>query len=528
MLELLNTGYFALFLIIAIGIIVGKFKIKGISLDLSAVIFVALVFGHFGIQVPPIFQKIGLLLFIYSVGIQAGPGFFDSFKKQGLQSVSLASILVIAGALTTLAAIFIFDIDNKIAVGLFAGSLTSTPGLAAAIESTQSDMASIGYGIAYPFGVIGVILFMNFIPKILKVNIKKSEKDYEEETLAEHPEITHKHYIVENPNIDGKTIGELKIRSMTEANVSRVLQDDKTIIPTAKTQLNNGNILRAVGTEEALNKIELLIGSSTEKDIPLKKQSEVQWIIVTNKKLVNKPLSQLNLFSNFGATVTRIRRSGIDLSPKPSSTLRFGDKLLIACHGNIKGVTNLLGNESKRLSETDFLPIALGIVLGILLGSVNFPLPGGINFKLGLTGGVLTTALVLSRLGKTAGVLWNISGSANQLLRQLGLLMFLAAVGTNAGSNLIETVSTYGAKLFIIGAFITIIPMLTATLIGHIFFKINFLTLMGVLTGGMTSTPGLTAIGSLTDCDAPNIGYATVYPAAMVVLILCTQFLSSL
>lgn len=523
---LFQSGYFALFLIITIGIVIGRVKIKGISLDLSAVIFVALVFGHFGVEVPDIFQKIGLLLFIYSIGIQAGPGFFGSFRHSGKNMIIIAVALVVSGALTALLSVFLLDIDSRIAVGLFAGALTSTPGLAAAIESSQSHLASIGYGIAYPFGVIGVILFMNLIPRLFKINIKKQEQDYQASLKAEHPEINFGHFVVENTNIEGKTIEELQVRSMTGATISRVLHRGAAFVPKSTTVLHKTDVVRAVGTAQALEKIKLLIGKPTTQKIVLKNTSEVQWVLATNKRVINKTLSELQLFDNYDATVTRIRRSGIDITPRPSSTIRFGDKLLVACQGNIKNVAKFLGNEEKRLSETDILPIAAGIVLGILLGSVPVPLPGGLEFKLGLTGGVLIVALVLSKIGKTGNILWNVSGPANQLMRQLGLLFFLAAVGTHAGENLMETIATHGTKLFLTGITITILPMLIALLIGHFLLRLNFLSLLGTLTGGMTSTPGLTAIDSLTESEAPSIAYATVYPVAMVVLIVCTQVLS--
>ncbi len=527
-MEQFFSGYPALFLIITIGIIFGKLKFKGISLDLSAVIFVALVFGHFGVTIPSVFQKMGLVLFIYSIGIQAGPGFFSSFNKKGLSIVLLAVILVISGAATTIGLMYLFDIDHKIAVGLFAGALTSTPGLAAAIESTQSELASIGYGIAYPFGVVGVIIFLHLIPRVLSINIKTEETKYEADIKDSFPEIDHKHYIVENVNIINKPIFELKVRSMTGANISRVMHNDYASIPTANTILHKGDVIRAVGTETALDKIRLLIGNETKQKIELEKKSEVRWVLVTNKNIVNKTLAQLNLFNNYNATITRIRRSGIDITPKLSSHIRYGDKLLVACQGNMSQVTKLLGNEDKKLSETDFLPISLGIVLGIIVGIIPIPFFGGFSFKLGLTGGILITALVLSWLGKTGPIIWNVSGPANQLLRQLGLLLFLATVGTNAGANLVKTITEYGATLFSAGIAITLIPMILCTIIGYYFFKTNFLTLLGALTGGMTSTPGLTAAGSFSETDAANISYATVYPVAMVILIACTQLISML
>lgn len=526
--ELLKNGYFALFLIITIGILIGRIKVKGISLDLSAVIFVALFFGHFGVTIPAIFQKIGLLLFIYSIGIQAGPGFFASFRKGGFRIIMVSTVLVITGALITMLSIFLFDVDKNIAVGLFAGALTSTPGLAAAIESTQSQVASIGYGVAYPFGVIGVIIFVHLIPRIFSINIQKSEIDYENTIKEEYPEIMHKHFSVENINIIGKTIDELKIRTMTEATISRVLHKGKTSIPSPNTRLYHGDIIRAVGTQEALDKVELLVGKIVTTPIPLNRRSEVKWIIVTNKKVVSKTLGQLNLFENYEATITRIRRSGIDITPEPSSSLRFGDKLLVACRGNMQALGRFLGNETKKLTETDFLPIAAGIMLGVLLGNIEIPLFGTMTFKPGLTGGVLLTALILSRIGKTGFIIWNVSGPANQLLRQLGLLLFLTAVGTNAGANLIQTISENGIRLFMVGIAITLIPMLIATWVGYFLFRVNFLTLLGTLTGGMTSTPGLSAVGAISESAASSIAYATVYPIAMVILIICTQLLAFL
>ncbi len=520
------TDYFALFLIIAIGIMIGRVKIKGISLDLSAVIFVALIFGHYGVRVPGIFQTLGLLLFVYAIGIQAGPGFFDSFKQKGLHNVLLAVLLVLVGILTTLTAAKIYNIDINMAVGLLTGALTSTPGLAAAIEASSSnELASIGYGIAYPFGVIGVILFVHIIPRICRINLKKEEKKIEDEIIATHPEIIYRHFRVNNKNIVGKTIGELKVRGMTGASITRIRHNEKTITPTRKTILHKEDLIRAVGTNSALEKVKLLIGPVTTQNIRISRKSEAKWFVITNKKVVNKTLAQLNLFENFGATVTRIRRSGLDINPTLNSTVKFGDKLLIVFTSHLGELSELLGNEDKKLLQTDFLPIAIGLLVGIMVGSVSFPLFWGINFKLGLTGGILLSALVLSRIGKTGPIVWNVSGPANQFMKQFGLLLFLATVGTKAGANLMPTIRESGMNLFVIGIFITLVPLCVTALIGRLVFKINFLTLLGILTGGMTSTPGLTAVDSVTDSNAPCVAYATVYPVAMVLIVILAQLM---
>lgn len=526
-MNLLTSTYFVLFLIISIGFIVGKVSIKGISLDVSAVIFVALVFGHFGVSIPKDIQQIGLTLFIFTIGIQAGPGFFESFKKNGRELVQLAFILVGSAALVTLASVWLLGIDIKIAIGLLTGSLTSTPGLAAAIESTQSSLASIGYGIAYPFGVIGVILFVRLYPKFAKVDIEKEAQKLEEETQQTFPELLNKNFIVENDNIVGKSIGELKLRSMTQANISRVLHKGESIVPTPATILEKGDIVKLIGTEQAIDKAKMLIGEETDEKLPLNRKYVVESILVTNKQVVNKTLGQLNILSNYNARVTRIRRAGIDIAASPKSEIHFGDKLVVACGvNNIKNIRHLFGNDSKKLADADFFPIATGIVLGVLVGKLKISFSDDFTFSLGLTGGVLLVALVLSRIGKTGPILWTMTGAANQLLRQLGLLLFLAVVGTSAGSRLVETFQQSGLTFFVVGIAITLLPMIITTLIGHLIFKMNLLNLLGALTGSMTSTPGLAAVDGMADSNAQSIAYATVYPIAMVFLIVCVQLLT--
>lgn len=384
--DLLNSSYFALFLIVALGFMLGRIKIKGLSLDVSAVIFIALLFGHFGVIIPKELGNFGLVLFIFTIGIQAGPGFFDSFRSKGKTLIIITLLIICSAALTAVGLKYAFDIDTPSVVGLIAGALTSTPGLAVAIDSTHSPLASIAYGIAYPFGVIGVILFVKLLPRIMR----------------------------------------------------------------------------------------------------------------------------------------------IDLSPSPDLALKFGDKLMVVGEKDgIKGVARLLGNDTKQLSDTDFFPIALGIVLGVLFGKLNISFSDSLSFSPGLTGGILMVALFLSAIGKTGPILWSMSGPANQLLRQLGLLLFLAEVGTSAGRNLMATFQESGWLLFGVGAAITLVPMLVAVCVGLFVFKINILDLLGTITGGMTSTPGLAAADSMTDSNIPSVAYATVYPIAMVFLILIIQVIAS-
>ncbi len=513
---LFSSSYFALFVIITFSYLLGRIKIKGISLDVSAVIFVALLFGHFGVSLPKDIQNIGLVLFIFTIGIQAGPGFFDSLKKHGVKLAMLSTILIFSAGAITLGCAFVFDLNIPIVAGLLTGALTSTPGLASATDQF-GELSSIGYGIAYPFGVIGVILFVKLLPKMMGSNIEDAEKDWERDSNKNHPEISYINIEITNENINNKTIQELHFSSITGGVISRVMRDAEAIVPNRDTALHVGDLVRIVGTKDAIENGLMLLGKSTEKKIPLSKDYDVRTILVTNKAVVNKTISQLGL-QGFDATITRIRRAGIDIAPNSRSHIHFGDKLvMVASRETIKQASRLFGDNNKKLSDTDFLPIALGITIGVLLGKFTF---------LGLTGGVLIAALVLSKIGKTGNILWTMSGSANALLRELGLILFLAVVGTSAGATLVETFQEYGYKLFLVGALITLLPMIIMTIFARFVYKINILSVLGGLAGGMTSTPGLAAVSSMSESNAPQIAYATAYPIAMVLLVIVVKLLA--
>lgn len=527
--SLLQSSYFALFLIVALGFMLGRIRVKGLSLDVSAVIFIALLFGHFGVTIPKALGNFGLVLFIFTIGIQAGPGFFDSFRSKGKTLIILTLLVVGTACLTALAFKYTLGIQTPELVGLIAGSLTSTPGLAVAIDSTQSPLASIAYGIAYPFGVIGVILFIKLLPKMLRIDLEKETKKLEAQAIDRYPTLETGTFRITNRNIFDRTLASLKVRSMTGAVVSRVKHHNELLIPTAHTILHEGDLVKAVGNEKSLEQMTLLLGERIHEEIPLGAAQEIESLLVTNKSVINKTLGNLNLQAAFGCTVTRVRRSGIDLAPSPDLHLKFGDKLVVVGHKEgIEQLGQLFGNNEKKLSDTDFFPIAMGIVLGVLVGKLNISFSDNFSFSPGLTGGILIVALVLSSIGKTGPIVWSMSASANSLLRQLGLLLFLAEVGTSAGSTLVATFRESGLTLFGVGFAITLIPMIVALLAGYYLFKINILDLIGSIAGSMTSTPGLAAADSMTDSDMPSIAYATVYPIAMVFLILFIQLISML
>ncbi len=528
--SLFSTPYFALFVIVTIGFMVGKIKVKGVSLDVSAVIFIALLFGHFGVQIPSALSDFGMVLFIFTIGIQAGPGFAASFKSKGKTLVFLSLIIIASATIVAVVLQHIFNFSASETTGLLTGALTSTPGLATARELT-GDSTAVAYGVAYPFGVIGVILFVKLLPKVLRIDLKKIEQENERAKAIQFPKIGRAVYRITNKAVFEKSLVDLSIRSTTGAVVSGIKHGEQFMAVSPHTILQENDLIRAVGTEDALEKIRIMLGEKTDEDVKEKESQDFERSIglVTNKSLVGRTLSSLNVQMIFGCTITRIHRSGIELTPSPDLTLKFGDKLtIVGTKDNMSQMLSLIGNDKKQLSDTDFFPIALGIVLGVLFGKLSLNFGSGFSFSFGLTGGILIVALFLSSRGRTGNIMWTMSEGSNNLLRQLGLILFLAGVGTSAGRTVVESFLSDGVSMFVSGALITIIPMVCALLASKYIFKVGILDLLGVITGGMTSTPGLAAADSMTTSSAPSIAYATVYPVAMVFLILCVQLIALL
>jgi len=320
---------------------------------------------------------------------------------------------------------------------------------------------------------------------------------------------------------------EIKVREMPGATISRVQHEGKAVVASRDTVLHQGDIVRAVGTVAALERIELLVGPQVDSPLTLSQGYQVVGLLVTNRKIANQTVTHVQAAYGGNLVITRIRRSGIDLSPSPSFTLRFGDKVTVACHeSDLPRLKEMFGNNARALSDTDFLPVALGIVLGVLLGKVQVSLGPSFTVSLGLTGGVLMAAILLSSLGKTGPILWTMSSSANNLLRQLGLLFFLTGVGTSAGTSLVQTLKDSGLTLVLISLVITTVPMLLTLLVNALLFRINIFELLGVMAGGMTSTPGLAACESMAFDETPSVVYATVYPVALIALLLAVKIVA--
>lgn len=527
-MELLHNSVFLLLLIICLGEIIGKIELFSFSFGSSAIIFVALAFGHLGYQLPPAFQMLGLILFIYSVALMAGPGFFSSFRKHGLHLALGALCVVTVGAICAFACAAFFHFDAGITAGLFAGALTSTPGLAVAVESVRESQAPAAYGLTYCFGVIGVILFVNLLPRVCRINIHQEEKELAEEVSEDAPPIQVQHIELTNTNLFGKKIGQLSIQKIAPVVITRLLRRDSSepLLVSAETTLEEGDHLRLVGREADLQKVEPFLGRPIEAEIEFNNALAKKRITVSKTEAAGQTIGSFNLKTAFNVQATRITRNGIELPVTSYTRLRIGDVLcVVGDEKSIENIIKVLGNNKKATYKANMLSLLLGLCVGLAIGKVTIPLPLLGNLSLGTTGGVLVAGLLLSNLYKTGPVIWEVPDNINQFIRDLGLVIFLATVGTKTGATIMETLAAQGINLFLSGIVVTLCPMIIASFVCRRVFSIKMLRIIGVLTGGMTSTPGLASASAISETTYASSAYATVYPVALISMIIFTKLL---
>lgn len=516
-----------LFLIITLGFIIGRIRVWGFSFETSAILFVAMFFGNFGLHLHEEFQTLGLILFIYAIGLQAGPSIFNLSKKQGLQIYWLVFVLKAVGALTVLALAKLLSVDMDLAVGVFAGALTSTPGLAAAQESTQSPLTSAGYGMAYPFGVIGVILFIRFLPNILKINVKKEEQLEKETREKQQESVIHRHVLITNEALNGKSLRELNFNKTTGTIISRFLHDGKVIIPTADACLNVNDIVRIVGSEKRVEITTAFLGRVSDVEFPEVNYFESRKFVITNKEIVGKTIAELNLPTVYNANITRIRRGGVEFTAEADQKLNWGDRVRVAGEAaQMDSVKELFGDEMKKIEQGDIFAIITGILLGMAAGLIPFSIGKAIQFNLGITGGVLIIGLILGARGKIGPVIWQVPVPIITFMRELGLTLFLAVVGIKAGPQVINTLQTQGVKMVAMSVMITLTPMFVTALLARYRYRMMLINMLGLISGGMTSTPGLGASTRVTESQAPLVMYATVYPLAMLLMMIWVKILA--
>lgn len=531
--------------VIAAGIQLGKIKVFGVSLGITLVLFVGIILGHFGFtinhNVIHFFKEFGLILFVYSVGMQVGPGFFSSFKKGGITLNMLACGIVFLGVATAVILHFVTGIPMPTMVGILSGAVTNTPGLGAA-QQAYSDMhgvgdntIALGYAVAYPLGVIGIILAIIFVRYAFRVNFDKENEQLNNEDVSHQNEAKPISLIVKNPAIFGKKISELSnLLEHHDFVISRIWRDsDKKIeIASANTQLQENDKVFVITTETEAGTIKAFIGEEINMErkqwIRMESQFVNRRILITKPELNGKRLGQLKLRKLYGINITRINRAGVDLVATPGLTLQVGDRVnVVGTETAISNVEKVLGNSMKRLNEPNLITIFIGIALGIILGSLPISFPGIPQpVKLGLAGGPLVVAILISRFGYKYKLVTYTTQSANLMLREIGITLFLACVGISAGDGFVDTIVNNGGFAWIgYGFIITIVPLLIIGSIGRYFCKINYFTLMGMIAGSTTDPPALAYSNATAGNDAPSVGYATVYPLAMFLRVLTAQLL---
>ena len=529
-------------LVIAFGIMLAKIKVAGVSLGITWMLFVGIVFGHFDMTLNEhllhFMKEFGLILFVYSIGLQVGPGFFSAFKKGGLTLNLLAMLVVFLGVVITIILHFVTGTPITTMVGILSGAVTNTPGLGAA-QQANSDLNGIdapeialGYAVAYPLGVVGIILSLIALKYILRINTKTEEAEAER-GLGHIQELTVRpiSFEIRNEAIDGKKIKDIRPLMNRDFVISRVQYHDGqgTELANSDTVLHLNDKILVISTPKDIEAISVFFG----------KQIDMQWeqldkklisrrILITKPELNGKMLSQLKIRNNFGASITRVNRSGVDLVAAPQLQLQMGDRVtIVGSELAVSHAEKVLGNSMKRLDHPNLIPIFLGIALGCILGSTPFVFPGIPQpVKLGLAGGPLIVSILISRFGPQYKMITYTTMSANLMLREIGISLFLACVGLGAGKGFVETVIYDGGYVWVgYGVIITIVPLLIAGLVGRYVFKLNYYTLIGVLGGSTTNPPALAYSNDLTSCDAPAVGYATVYPLTMFLRVLTAQIL---
>ncbi len=534
-------------IVIAIGVYLGKIKIGGISLGVTFVLFAGIVAGHFGFTAPlptlTFMQDFGLVLFVFMIGLQVGPGFFSNFKEDGVTLNLLATSLILLNIAVMFVCYFSFfntsDPNNlPMMVGVLYGAVTNTPGLGAAQEALSSIMGgntpaiANGYACAYPLGVLGIIGGTIAIRYICKVKMQKEEDELEEQEVNDATKPHLMHLIVENQFLAGHTMLEIHDFMKRDFVCSRILRDGQLIIPKSTTALEMGDKIYIVCSEQDAEAVQAFIGHETVvpefAEQEKTKQMISRRILVTKPEINGKTLAKLHFSSVYGVNVTRVTRQGMDIFARSNLPLQVGDKLMVVGDQvSVNRVSSVLGNAIRRLDHPNIATIFVGIILGIIFGSLPIPVPGiPMPLKLGIAGGPLIIAILIGRFGYKMHLVTYTTTSANLMLREIGLVLFLASVGIKAGANFVDTVVAGDGLLYVMTGFlITIIPVLIIGTVARKIYKFNYFTIMGMLAGATTDPPALAYANASCPKDAPAIGYSTVYPLSMFLRIFTAQLI---
>ena len=527
--------------VIAAGVLLGKIKIFGVSLGVTFVLFTGILMGHFGftgdIHILHFIREFGLILFVFCIGLQVGPGFFSSFKKGGMSLNLLAVGIVALNIAVALGLYFIGNgqVELPMMVGILYGAVTNTPGLGAAQEALtqlnyQGPQIALGYACAYPLGVVGIIGSIIAIRYIFRINLSKEEEallNQDNENMKHKPHLMSLE--VRNESIDHKKLLQVKEFLGRPFVCSRFRHEGHVSIPNQETVFHIGDQLFIVCSEEDAEAIAAFIGKEVKVDWEKQDMPMVsRRILVTKTEINGKKLGDMHFRGMYGVNITRVNRSGMDLFADPHLTLQVGDRVMVVGQQDaVERVANILGNSLKRLDHPNIVTIFVGIFLGILLGSIPIAFPGmPTPVKLGLAGGPLVVAILIGRFGYKLHLVTYTTMSANLMLREIGIVLFLASVGIEAGANFVNTVVEGDGLMYVgYGFLITVVPLLIIGTIARLYYKVNYFTLMGLLAGSTTDPPALAYSNQVSNNDAPAVGYSTVYPLTMFLRIISGQLI---
>lgn len=523
---ILGNPIIALLAIVGLGLLIGKVTFYGMSLGSSGVIFVALAFGAWGFAIPENAGTFGLILFVYCVGISAGPTFFRSFVEQGADLAKLGVVLVIAGGSTTICLAYLGGIPADLATGIFAGSMTSTPALAAGMDALQNGARiSIGYGIAYPFGVVGVVLFVQLLPRLLRINLEKEGRRLAA-AGAKGRKIDRALIEVRNPSVFGKKINEAPFIKASRCQVPRILEEETAVPITPETVFQEGQYVLAVGDDDRLPDLIAFLGRRSNKRFFLDSERQHMRIVATSPIVLGKSLRELNLLNEFGVTISRVERNDVSFVPDANTIVRRADVLhSVGEAERLQAFADCAGHRARVVDETDLISLMVGLSAGIILGMVPIGLAGTQSFSLGMAGGPLLVGLILGHFGHVGTLRGHIPRAARKLMTEVGLVFFLAGAGTKAGAEFLTVLREYGIVLPLMAACVTAVPMIFGYFFARNVLKLNILQALGGTCGGMTSTPGLGVISERTDSKIPTVSYATAYPVALILMTLIAQLI---
>ena len=526
-----------------LGLWLGQLRWRGMGLGTAGVLFAGILLGHFGVVIDPgwtgLVRELGLILFVYTIGLQVGPGFFHSLRKQGLALNSLAIGIVLSGAALAVLLGKWAGFNIALTAGLFAGATTNTPALGAVQEAlhnlpgafpSQIALPALGYAVAYPFGIFGILLSMLLLRSFFRIDLR-AEAETARQKAGTVEKLERRTVVVRNLAIDGRAIRAIPGIHENGVVVSRILPSSGQILENAQadTKIHLGDILLAVGTRHALEDFVCVVGEISSQDL-MESAGSLTWqrILVTDRKAYGRTLRELALSQKYDVTITRLTRGDLEIPANGAMRLEFGDQLVVVgAKDHVAAAATALGNSVRELSQTNFIPVFIGIGLGILLGSIPLNVPGIPSaVRLGLAGGPLLVSILLSHLGRIGPVIWYMPPSANLALREFGIILFLSCVGLKAGAHFTESLmSGVGLQWLGVGMVITLLPLLVAGWVGRIFLKQSFTDICGLLAGSMTDPPALAFANSIAGNDAPAIAYATVYPLTMLLRIVVAQML---